>query len=421
MVQRVAKEKIRHLVFKGGSVKGIAYIGCLFAMMALGIDLTLVESVAGTSAGSIMALMVALKLYENEEELKGFMYRDFTEFLDAESPDISQRLTSIAKSNKLQGTSTGSRLLSDYLAKSGKFGLAKGEIFREWLEREVIEEVTGRVNCTFREFGELGFKDLRVVAFTLTTKAVVIFSKKTTPDAIISDAIRSSISIPFVFEPHRMYVKNEHDEREVLEEMKDHQLIDGGISMNFPMPILADCPQDEILGLYLATPKEKSQMEKCSKKMEIEDGETNQLLKSIYEKNQERPENEAESSPVRNYLYAIASVYWKYKNQLKDHEGCEKNFKRTIYIDDLNVSSLAFNLDNEQKDDLQESGANAVKEFFAEEYQNSDTNSESEPDAASNSGDSNPNADLNVENADVQPSERSWCNVSIARGQIGWY
>src|SRR5947208_12131217 len=49
---------VRNLVFQGGGVKGIAYVGVLDALERAGV-LSTVTHVAGTSAGAITAALVA--------------------------------------------------------------------------------------------------------------------------------------------------------------------------------------------------------------------------------------------------------------------------------------------------------------------------------------------------------------------------
>lgn len=57
----------KNLVFQGGSVKGIAYLGALSALRETNyVDFDSIERVAGTSAGAMTALAMALN-YSMEE------------------------------------------------------------------------------------------------------------------------------------------------------------------------------------------------------------------------------------------------------------------------------------------------------------------------------------------------------------------
>ncbi len=70
----------RNLVFEGGGVKGIAYIGALAALGRRGILKDIVR-VGGTSAGAINALLFALG-YSHAETKHLLAELDFTSFLD---------------------------------------------------------------------------------------------------------------------------------------------------------------------------------------------------------------------------------------------------------------------------------------------------------------------------------------------------
>ena len=52
--------KIENLVFKGGGVLGIAYAGAIHALEDKGL-LDNINSVAGTSAGSMVAIILCLR------------------------------------------------------------------------------------------------------------------------------------------------------------------------------------------------------------------------------------------------------------------------------------------------------------------------------------------------------------------------
>lgn len=70
----------RNLVFEGGGVKGIAYVGALGELESRGL-LDDVERVAGTSAGSIVATLLALD-YSVSEMWEILWSLDFRDFLD---------------------------------------------------------------------------------------------------------------------------------------------------------------------------------------------------------------------------------------------------------------------------------------------------------------------------------------------------
>ena len=112
-----------NLVFEGGGVKGIAYVGALQVLEEKGILPDIIR-VGGTSAGAINAVLVGFNYTpaETEQILKkmnfeNFMDEDFGLFRDVD------------------------RLLSE-------FGWYKGDFFREWIG-ELIAQKTGNPNVTF--------------------------------------------------------------------------------------------------------------------------------------------------------------------------------------------------------------------------------------------------------------------------------
>ena len=73
--------QFRNLVFEGGGVKGIAYIGAMKVIEDKGI-LENVLRVGGTSAGAINATLVALG-FTNDEQRGILQKLDFNNFMDS--------------------------------------------------------------------------------------------------------------------------------------------------------------------------------------------------------------------------------------------------------------------------------------------------------------------------------------------------
>ncbi len=71
----------KNLVFEGGGVKGIAYVGALEVLDREGI-LKDVKRVAGTSAGAMMAVLVGLRY--SAEEVRNILWKlNFKNFMDS--------------------------------------------------------------------------------------------------------------------------------------------------------------------------------------------------------------------------------------------------------------------------------------------------------------------------------------------------
>ena len=102
----------RNLVFEGGSVKGIAYVGALEELEKRGIMPNILRG-GGTSAGAINAVLLALN-YSADEMRQVLWELDFTNFLD---------------------DSWG--VVKDVKRVVDEFGWYKGDFFRDWM-RDLI-------------------------------------------------------------------------------------------------------------------------------------------------------------------------------------------------------------------------------------------------------------------------------------------
>jgi len=87
----------------------------------------------------------------------------------------------------------------DPLRIATKYGLYKGDAFLTWMK----QCITGKglaATATFADFQKADMLDLRVFASDLNTRSLKEFSVATTPDTIVAEAIRASISIPLLFQ-----------------------------------------------------------------------------------------------------------------------------------------------------------------------------------------------------------------------------
>jgi predicted acylesterase/phospholipase RssA len=107
------------------------------------------------------------------------------------------------------------QLLVIYLNFMGDGGLFKGDKFLSTM-RGILQSALRKSPVLFSDL-TLNFACL---ATDITAREVQIFSKDTTPTAEVAEAVRRSMSIPFIFEPRRD---------------NSHEVMDGGIIDNFPV------------------------------------------------------------------------------------------------------------------------------------------------------------------------------------------
>ncbi|MDH3475390.1 MAG: patatin-like phospholipase family protein [Rhodospirillales bacterium] len=189
--------QFRNLVFEGGGVKGIAYVGATEVLGRKGVLKDIVR-VGGTSAGAINAVLYAAG-FSNAEQKKILSELDFEAFMDD-----SFGLLRDAK-----------RLIED-------FGWHKGEFFREWVG-DLIKRKLGSANATFRDFRQAGRPDLYLYGTNLSTGFGEVFSAEHTPTMRVLDAVRVSMSLPLFFAAVRNF--------------RGDVYVDGGLLNNYPIKL----------------------------------------------------------------------------------------------------------------------------------------------------------------------------------------
>ena len=182
-----------NLVFEGGGVKGVAYVGALQALDERGV-LPGVRAVAGTSAGAITAALVAIGTTW-EELRQTLLDLDLTVFDDG-------------------GWDGPLRIVE-------KYGWYAGDAFHRWMQ-EQVKLHTGSADATFADVQAGRGIDLRVVTTDLSVQAPKVLSASTTPDLPVALGVRMSMSIPFYF---------------AAVDLDDVVYVDGGTVWNYPIEI----------------------------------------------------------------------------------------------------------------------------------------------------------------------------------------
>ncbi len=204
---------IKNLAFEGGGVLGTAYMGALKALDEAGIYQD-VRSVAGTSAGAITALMVALRL-SAQEAADLTMHFDFNALRDG-------------------GYLGPFRLFRRY-------GWYKGQVALDTLY-DWCEKYSGNRHATFAWLIQNGYRDLRVLSTNLNFGTTQIFSAANTPDVEVALAVRMSLSIPFFF---------------AAVDFGGDLYVDGGTLLNYPLEIFdRDHELAHTLGFAFQAPPE---------------------------------------------------------------------------------------------------------------------------------------------------------------------
>lgn len=369
---QVNTKEIKNLIFQGGSVKGIAYLGALQTMERRGILLKHIERVGGTSAGAITAVLLGLgySVAELDKELRNldfssFVNTDVLEFKAKVEREIKEIDISISGLSNLYELYSASKPFAKKLISEN--ALCNDEAFLKWI-KSLIKKATGDENITFEKLARLRsqsqgkkFKDIYLVGTNLnsrTPKYKEIFSHEHTPNMLVADAVRISMSIPFVFKPYQP----SYYDRATGQLKKDVKsfYIDGGVIDNYPLSLF-----DKV-----------KYIRPCSKE-NAEKEETNPYVlgfrlvtkdvKDFYEKGiplPSKPYQAGNSNNFFNYVLALAEAAGPFASQEMNHAEKMNDQSRTIYIDVLNVGTLDFKMSEITKSQLISEGEKATFEYI---------------------------------------------------------
>lgn len=193
----------------------------------------------------------------------------------------------------------------------------KGIIFLNWI-KNIIKNKTNNEDITFLELNNKGFKELKVFATDLNMRTVKEFSYKKTPNVIVAEAIRASMSIPFFFKAWKFSNSNPDD----------HIYVDGGVLFNYPITTYEDS-YSKTLGFYLYN---------------SENNVSNLDYNSIIEYTKTLFETITSSDDIIEKEETINNI--------------------TIKINNLGISSTNFNISSDMEEKLFNSGKDATIQYI---------------------------------------------------------
>ena len=195
-----------NIALQGGGVWGSAYAGAFEELERLGV-LSGIRRVAGTSAGSMAGLLLALR------------------YTSAEINEILHTLNYA----KFQDGGKVNQILRQYGYYKGNFA---SQLFRSWIYQKL-----GSEEATFNDLIAAGGLDLRVYAINLNAGQIHEFSQRKTGDVPLASAVRASISMPFFF---------------TATEINQEIYVDGGAVFDYPLMGFGKDEIEQSLGLAFA-------------------------------------------------------------------------------------------------------------------------------------------------------------------------
>jgi len=326
--------QFRNLVFEGGGVKGIAYVGAMRVLEQRG-ALEHIVRVAGTSAGAINALVYALGYDLNEQ--RDILYStNFEDFMD-DSFGVIRDIRRLARD----------------------FGWYKGDFVATWIG-ELVAAKLGRPDATFGDLAAAEHTDLYVVGTNLSTGYAEVFSKERHAEMPIAKAVRISMSIPLFFAAVR------HGERNDV-------YVDGGVIRNYPIKLFDREKYIDLSGeSYAARRTEYYNRQNARFAQEVPGRSpyvyNRQSLGLRLDTREEialyRYGEPPKGKPIRKFTeYARALLEALLCVQENQHLHGD-DWHRTVYIDTLDVGTTDFDLSNKKKTVLVRSGIDCAEKYF---------------------------------------------------------
>ncbi|MDD3981312.1 MAG: patatin-like phospholipase family protein [Spirochaetia bacterium] len=330
----------KNLVFKGGGVRGAAYLGALKYLYENRLMRT-VERVAGSSVGAITAAVLALN-FKDFTELKAIAdsldYRRVPAEGDLKNEDeglVGKRLAARLQTHGLfKNLQCSIRLVQEK-------GWYSSDYMYQWLRSVIAARFsTAKEAYTFRDFRDSSihrdtrsFLDLYVTGTDISNRKSRVFSFDTTPDMEVALAVRISMSIPLFFEAIPF---------EYPGTQGSQYFADGGLMWNYPIELFDQA--------------------KYGRRM-MQQVNAESLGFFLYESPQTIRHKEIKG--LVDYLGALFETLNEVQDQLVPFR--EKNMGRTVFIDDQGVPMTQFEIEvgDETYSKLFDSGYRATREFFS--------------------------------------------------------
>ncbi|MBP3952323.1 patatin-like phospholipase family protein [Bacillus suaedae] len=288
-------------VFAGGGVKAFAFVGALQIMEEQGYEF---DRLAGSSAGAIIAALIQAG-YSSEELFSLLNELDVEEFKD-------ERMSYLPFP------------MAKWIHMYFRLGLYRGDALEQWLK--TVLEARG-----IRTFDDLPNGSLKIIASDLSKGRLLVLPDDLQKYGVIPErfpvarAIRMSCSIPFFFEPVKIYSRAGGG--------KPSYIVDGGILSNFPMWLFMDGAtkrwKKPAIGFQL-TPEIK----------------------------------ELPSNKIKNAVDMYRALFETMSNAHDIRYIDDEHARNIVFIPVQDIKATDFSLSDEQKEDLILLGRNEAEKFL---------------------------------------------------------
>jgi NTE family protein len=326
--------QFRNLIFEGGGVKGIAYIGAMQVLSQRAL-LEDIQRVGGASAGAINALIYALG-YDINAQHQILQSTDFKDFLD-DSFGVIRDIRRLAKN----------------------FGWYKGDLFSTWLGK-LVQDRLGDARSTFQDLKNAGGPDLYVIGTNLSTGYSETFSIERTPDMPLVSAIRISMSIPLFFAAVRLGARND-------------VYVDGGVMRNYPVKLFDRAkyidmktePEAARFVDYYNRENARFLLERPGRSPYVYNRQSLGLrLDTAEQIGLFRHDEPLQGRQIKNFTQYARALIAAFMNVQENQHLHSDDWQRTLYINTLDVNTTDFNLSDAKKDALIQEGIKGAEKYF---------------------------------------------------------
>ena len=326
--------QFRNLVFEGGGVKGVAYVGAMQVLARKGY-LAGIKRVGGTSAGAINALIYALG-YDIPRQKEIISSADFRDFMD--------NSWFVVKDMK--------RLWESY-------GWNKGDFFFDWIGGYIAEKL-GSSEATFADLAAAGCPDLYVVGTNLSTGYAEVFSRERHPDMPLAKAVRISMSIPLFYQAVRY-----GDRRDVY--------VDGGVQLNYPVKLFdreryidrVNEPEAARYPEYYEQENDRFMLARPDRSPYCFNRQTLGLrLEEKEDIGVFRYDEPLRAEQIKDFPDYVKALFRSLMRVQENQHLHSDDWQRTLYINTLDVSTTDFNLSDEKKEALIQEGIKGARSYL---------------------------------------------------------
>ncbi len=326
--------QFRNLIFEGGGVKGIAYIGAMQVLSQRAL-LEDIRRVGGASAGAVNALIYALG-YDIKAQHEILQSTDFNDFMD-DSFGVIRDIRRLARN----------------------FGWYKGDLFSTWLGK-LVKDRLGDEKSTFRDLKNANGPDLYVIGTNLSTGYSETFSIERSPDMPLVSAIRISMSIPLFFAAVRFGARND-------------VYVDGGVMRNYPVKLFDrikyinmtnEADAARFVGYYNRE-NARFLLDRPGRSPYVYNRQSlGMRLDTAEQIGMFRHDEPLQGRQIKNFTQYAMALISAFMNVQENQHLHSDDWQRTLYINTLDVNTTDFNLSDAKKDDLIQEGIKGAENYF---------------------------------------------------------